>query len=274
MSREHFLQAIAAAGIELATEPRLVDGELERVRDRRDKAGSRNVWVVFYGHPVPAGAFGSWRTGESHTWRMKPPVGETRGQRAERRRQLEDMHRQRLQEQERVQASARARLASLIKAARPATDDHPYLKRKAAHAYGLLQLRDMLVIVARDASGTAHTAQFISPDGTKRFLTGGRIAGCYFSIGRPARCIFLVEGYCTGASVFEATGAGVAVCFSAGNLKPVALALRAKFPELRLVIAADNDAATPGNPGVTHAIEAAAAAGAVVAVPDFSGVQA
>ena len=43
-------------------------------------------------------------------------------------------------------------------------------------------------------------------------------------------------------------------------------------PTLRLVIAADNDAATPGNPGVAHAFDAAAAAGALVAVPDFGGL--
>ena len=41
---------------------------------------------------------------------------------------------------------------------------------------------------------------------------------------------------------------------------------------MRLVIAADNDAATPGNPGVAHAFDAAAAAGALVAVPDFGGL--
>lgn len=69
-----------------------------------------------------------------------------------------------------------------------------------------------------------------------------------------------------------ATGQAVAACFSCGNLKAVALALRAKFPTLRLVIAADNDAATPGNPGVAHAFAAAAAAGALVAVPDFGGL--
>ena len=222
---------------------------------------------------VAGGAFGSWRTGESHTWRGQTPVGETAKARAERRRQIEDMHRQRVAEQVRVQASARERVAKLTRAARPATDAHPYLVARAVHAYGILQLRDMLMIPARDTDGITHTAQFIGPDGQKRFLTGGRIEGCYFSIGRPVDCIYLCEGYSTAATVFDATGAAVAVCFSCGNLKAVALALRGKFPELRLVIAADNDAATPGNPGVRHAFEAAAAAGALVAVPDFEAVR-
>ena len=44
-------------------------------------------------------------------------------------------------------------------------------------------------------------------------------------------------------------GRAVAVCFSAGNLQPVATALRAKFPGLCLIVCADNDQ-SPGNPGV------------------------
>lgn len=265
-----FMAAMHQAGAGPSEPITLPEGELVRFHVEGDKRGSRNGWAVFYGS---VGRFGSWRTGLDQSWRARRPAGESPKERAERRRAIEAAHRLRQVEQQRVQAEARDRLAHLVRVARPATDDHPYLTSKGAHAYGILQLRNMLMIVARDTSGTAHTAQFIGPDGNKRFLTGGRIAGCYFSIGRPRRYIFLVEGYCTGASVFDATGAAVAVCFSAGNLKPVAMALRAKFPTMRLVIAADNDAATPGNPGVTHALEAAAAAGAVVAVPDFTGIQ-
>jgi len=198
-------------------------------------------------------------------------LAETARERALRRRQIEDRYRQQVAAQASMQASARERLAKLLRVARPANDAHPYLLARGVHAYGILQLRDMLMILARDTDGVAHTAQFIGPDGAKRFLTGGRIQGCYFAIGRPTDTIYLAEGYSTAATVFEATGAAVAACFSCGNLKAVALALRAKFPELRLVIAADNDAGTPGNPGVRHAFEAAAAAGALVAVPDFGG---
>jgi putative DNA primase/helicase len=33
------------------------------------------------------------------------------------------------------------------------------------------------------AEGKVCSLQFIGADGEKRFLTGGRVAGCYFSIG-------------------------------------------------------------------------------------------
>ncbi|MEJ8813380.1 toprim domain-containing protein [Variovorax ureilyticus] len=77
----------------------------------------------------------------------------------------------------------------------------------------------------------------------------------------------------------EATNDAVAVAFNSGNLEPVARALRAKYPSLPIVIAADDDHATrdpksgePMNPGLTAARAAAAAVGGLVAVPDFTGL--
>ncbi|MPN61615.1 DNA primase TraC [bioreactor metagenome] len=62
------------------------------------------------------------------------------------------------------------------------------------------------------------------------------------------------------------------MAFDAGNIKPVAQAIRRKFPALCLVICADNDTETAGNPGLTAAREAARAVRAALAVPMFSGV--
>lgn len=70
-----------------------------------------------------------------------------------------------------------------------------------------------------------------------------------------------------------ATGCAVAVAFNCGNLLAVARALRAKFPAVRLVLCADDDIRTPGNPGLTRAREAARAVGGFVAVPRFEGVR-
>lgn len=61
----------------------------------------------------------------------------------------------------------------------------------------------------------------------------------------------------------------MAVAFDASNLEPVALALHAKRPDLTLIICADDDYLTEGNPGITKATKAAAAVGGLVAVPDF-----
>ena len=268
------LQAMQMAGLAPAKALDLVpDGKLRRYRVEGDKSGSTNGWYVLHSHPILAGAFGSWKTGESHNWhevRAKPP---TQAERDALRKHLQATQAARVVEQGRVHAEAQAKAARLWGQARPATNAHPYLQRKRIGAIGIRQLRDMLLIPARDAAGTLHTLQFISPDGSTRFLSGGRIAGCYYAMGRPAGSLLLCEGYATAATVFQATGEATAVAFNAGNLPTVARALRAKFPRLRIVVCADNDAATPGNPGLTKATEAARAVGGFVAVPRFEGVR-
>jgi putative DNA primase/helicase len=125
-----------------------------------------------------------------------------------------------------------------------------------------------LAVPMRDGADL-HSLQFIGPEGDKRFLSGGRVSGCYLLIGKLDGTLCIVEGYATGASIHEAAGCAVAVAFNAGNLLPVARALRANFPNLRLIVCADDDASTPGNPGLSKAREAAQAMGALLAVPDF-----
>ncbi|WP_245616817.1 toprim domain-containing protein [Comamonas granuli] len=245
------------------------DGKLHRYRVRGDKPGSKNGWFVLHGHPVLAGAFGSWKTGESHNWREARDRPPTPQEREALRQVMRNAQAAREAEQVLVHEQARTRAAKLWGLARLADDAHPYLQRKQIRGFGVRQLNGALLVPARDAAGVLHTLQFIQADGSKRFLTGGRIQGCYYAMGRPGHRLLLAEGFATAATVFMATGEATACAFNAGNLLPVARALRAKFPHVRIVVAADDDSQTPGNPGVTKATEAARAVGGFVAVPRF-----
>ena len=62
----------------------------------------------------------------------------------------------------------------------------------------------------------------------------------------------------------------MAVAFDAGNLQPVAEALRASFPDADLLIAADDDHTTEGNPGASKAAHAAKAVGGRTVLPRFA----
>jgi putative DNA primase/helicase len=126
----------------------------------------------------------------------------------------------------------------------------------------------------RDTAGILHSLQTIAPDGSKMFMSGGRVKGCYFSIGKPRGALIICEGLATGASIHECTGHAVAVAFNAGNLESVAVALRTKYPALKIIIAADDDHQTPGNPGLTKATAAVQATGACLVVPVFKGTPA
>lgn len=150
----------------------------------------------------------------------------------------------------------------------PASDNHAYLARKNVKAHGIRVYDSSLVVPVREGS-TLHSLQFIAPNGEKRFLAGGQVAGGFYSIGRPKRVLCIAEGYATGASIYEATGYAVAIAFNAGNLLSVAQAFRAAFPDLRLIVCADDDANTPGNPGVAKAREVAVAVGGLLAMPAF-----
>ena len=111
--------------------------------------------------------------------------------------------------------------------------------------------------------------QTIAPDGTKLFLRGARKGGLFHVLGEPGDDLVIAEGFATAASTREATGLPVVIAFDAGNLKPVAKSIRAWLPLARIVIAADDDHATDGNPGLTKAQAAAELIGGNVAVPVF-----
>ncbi len=144
-----------------------------------------------------------------------------------------------------------------------------YLSAKNIKPYGIRQLGRLLLIPVRNINGVLHGLQFIMPDGTKRFKSGTAVTGCYHAIGKPNGRILIAEGYATGATLHEITGHAVACAFSAGNLKPVTVALREKYPDTVLVICADDDHFTEGNPGLTKATEAAKAIGGLLAIPRF-----
>ncbi len=188
----------------------------------------------------------------------------------ERARRAEQAMRQAELRQAREHAEAALRAREMLDSALPEIGQHAYLVNKRVGAHGIFSDGFQLLVPMRDADGKLWNAQRIDPRGNKRVLRGGRVTGLFHRIGRPVdQTLVICEGYATGATLHESTGHAVAVAFNAGNLKPVAMALRDRYPDFRLIIAADNDRHTSGNPGVTKANEAALAVGGRVAVPEF-----
>ncbi len=238
----------------LCTKDRVVpDGKLHRFHVESDKPGSKNGWYVFYEGCPAAGAFGSWKTGSKVTWCAKSDCDLSPAEREEYRRRMNAARTARETEERKRRAAARDRATVIWKAASLASDDHPYLVRKAVHNYGLRLHKGALVVPLRDSAGILHSLQFIDSDGKKRFLSDGRKSGCYFAIGHPRGSICIAEGYATAASIHEATSLPVAVAFDAGNLLSVAQTLRTKFLHMKIIICADDDNDTPGNPGLKFA---------------------
>lgn len=286
---DQFRVALAGRGILPPADIR-ADGKLHRC-DAEGKGGKGDAAYLLHLDGIPAGGFENHRDGLGwENWRADTGRTLTPTEEAEHRAKIEAARKQREAEQAGRYAEARER-AGLILATGHQPGKHPYLTKKRIQPHGVkliqvdraraiapslsLVLSGLLLVIPMRAEGVLHSVQFIDERGIKRPLTGGRVAGCYHAIGKieGAVALCVAEGYATGATIHEATGYPVAVAFSAGNLIAVAMAMRANFPGLPLILCADDDYATPGNPGLTKATEAARAVGGMVAVPDFGGVR-
>lgn len=268
------LDAMLAVGLAPAKAIELVaDGKLHRYRVEGDKAGSLNGWYVLHSGGTLAGAFGSWKTDERHTWRQAGSNPPTPAERAALRKHLQEAQAMRAASQTAQYQDAAKRAEALLRQSVAATDDHPYLRRKRAQAHGIRQKGNALLIPIRNACGEIQSIQYIHADGTKIFLRGGRTAGGFYLIGVVADVLLIAEGFATASTLHQATGHAVAVAFNCGNMPAVARALRAKFPASRIVVCADDDQQTPGNPGLTRAREAAKAVGGFLATPRFQGAR-
>jgi putative DNA primase/helicase len=86
--------------------------------------------------------------------------------------------------------------------------------------------------------------QTIGTAGDKRSLYGGGVADCYYGLAsKPSNVLLIAEGWATAASLHESTGYAVAISFGASNLEAVARGLRERYPDVRIVLAADRDLA-------------------------------
>ncbi len=271
---ENFRAAMHAAG--LAFDGQLIaDGKLHRFKSADDQ--NRNSWFVLFPacrNAPAAGAFGCWKLGVKETWceKRRESLTDAEWRTIREGWKLADDERQRTEAERHIKARKIA--AWILSRSRPARTLHRYLTRKAVKVFGdVREYRGALVLPLRDNDGELHSLQFIGADGKKRFLSGGRIAGCFFTLAdKPESPLAICEGYATGASIHEATGFAVVCSMNCGNLLAVSKALREKFPAREIIVCADHDQFTDGNPGVAKADEAAKTIHSKLAVPKFADV--
>lgn len=266
---EAFRSAMRAAGIEPPPEI-VADGKLKRFTVPGDRAKSENGFYVLHADEPIAGSFGSWKLGINETWCFQTGGTMSPEEKAKFAAKMAEARRQQEEERKRVHAECRAWCADAWAKAKEATNSNPYLQRKGVNAYGLRVLKDSLLVPVKDIGGTLHGLQFISPDGSKKFKTGTNKHGHFCTIGKAkGDTVVIAEGYATASSIHQATGHCVLVAFDSGNLKPVCEVVRAKRPGIKIIIAADNDQFSDGNPGLTKGTTAARAVGGFLAVPVF-----
>lgn len=290
---QEFCERAQARGLILPPGEVIGDGKLHRCDVEGGASGKGDGAYVLHLDGNPAGGFQNHRDGLG--WEnvsAKRQTTMTPAERAAWRTKIDEQRREREESERKEQAETRMRIAEVLEAQEQAASAHPYAKAKGISVEGRkirtyrgnkerggLKLDGSLMVplfsVAEPKGKLELTAaQFISPEGTKRFW--GSTDGAFFPIGKPSDGkLILCEGLATGLSLHEATGLAVFVALNCGNLETVGAMARARYgPDLELIYAADDDWRTkirgePVNPGLEAATAAAVATGGTVAVPEF-----
>ncbi len=277
---EQFRDAIQSAGL-IPPEVIEPDGKLHRFASN-GKHGDDAGWYALHGDGIPAGSFGDWRSGINQMWRADIGRNLSKEEEAADRARVSAMQTERKAEEQRRHKAAAAKATAIYGAGRrDEAAEHPYAVKKRVDLFSLVRRgawpqrgwEDTLLIPLYDVTGAITTLEAINPDDDKDFLIGGKKRGCFHPLGklRGAPVVLIGEGLASTAVGTDATDYPAAAAMDAGNLLPVAQAIRNKIAtDALIVFLADNDVRDDGrNPGIEAAQAAAQAVGGIVAVPEM-----
>ncbi len=266
---QEFKSKMVEAGL---TPPRDIvdDGNIHRF-STNNKSGDKAGWYLFNHNPIASGCFGDWRTGHFDHWCSKSSKEMSIAEWQQHKANLIKAKQQREEAQQQLhqEASIRAN-ENYQKASCP--EEHPYLISKRVRAYCAKQLGSRLVIPITNFEGEIRSLQFIDEKGNKKLLYGGAKKGNFVPITKleTPTYIMICEGFATGTTLAVTfPDRDVIAAIDANNLKAVAVLARKQWPDAQIMIFADDDCQTPGNPGLTKAREAALAAGIQYASPNW-----
>lgn len=249
-----FIHAMEMEGMK-PVEPiaqRLATGELIRFRCDGDGKDRQNGWAKLYLDERPAGAFGNYRLGISRKWKADSYQPLSPQERERLTREWAEAKQKRAEERARSEEQAALDAKEMWLAAGRAREDHAYVAKKRLDPQALRQNGDRLLIPMYDAEGRMWNLQRIAPDGSKRFLKGGRTEGlfCLISSEMLRGTICLGEGYSTMSAISRSTGLPSIVAFSAANLAAVARVWNLHRPDLNYIVCADDDPELVDNPHI------------------------
>lgn len=240
-------------------------------------SGDQSIQVVY---------FGCYKTGFNEVWR-----GDDSHLSEEAKKGLKALMRKAQATAEQAREEERIRVKALVQSLWPNFSDRgttEYLERKGINKlYGCkIDINDhgpFLLVPMYDIEGTLWNYQRICnvklSGGDKFMRSGGRVEGLFHCLTQifEEGTIYIAEGFATAASISIAlSDAATVICaFNAGNLSPVAKAIRSKYPKARIVLCADNDNwvfkpdGKQWNPGIEYARKAAGAIAGEMVYPRF-----
>jgi putative DNA primase/helicase len=244
-----------AAGLAEPPAPLRLDGKVVRFGPKKRQWYSLREIRTESGQFVVVGSFGDW-AGQTHRvavdWK-----GITEQERQQLRLQQAAQAERQAAERAELAALAHMRAAELWSVASK-TGKSDYLVRKGVEAEGCRFLRDGSIVIplisyALPREQALRGLQRIFADGTKMFTKGFDKVGSCLRLGMPAahEPILVCEGYATGLTLRMACAKRLAVfvALDCGNLAAVVPVLRKLYPSNPILVCADDDWKTVGNPG-------------------------
>jgi putative DNA primase/helicase len=277
-NRSLFIKAIRREGM---TPPDHIEpGKIYRFPGAGKPKGNKAGWCLLFADGL-GGVYGDYSSNLSKTWQAEKCNTFTPEERAAFKKQVEESRKQAEQERKKYQAERAIIARQIYEQANGNPTQHPYAIRKRLPLGDLVKhgawpqrnWSDALLFPIYSSDGVITSIQGINQDGTKDFLEGGRIKGCFYPIGKikdTTGQIFIGEGAATVAAVVHVMGGAGVVAFSAGNLEAVAQEIKRLAPDAEIFILADDDQKpdTTSNPGIEAAEKAALSIGAKMATPD------
>lgn len=261
-------------------------GRMTRVRVEGDR--EKRGWYMVHELPntsgdlLIVGSYGVWHGTDNGATKITISKADefTKDQRESLRRRLAEDRKQ----AQRMRAAEAARAADVARKAwarYALSGESEYLDRKGVRADpgARFTKAGSVVLPLMDAAGKIHGLQFIRTPAQaaeakrprKEFWPRGVVKkGHFHLVGVPGRVILVAEGYATALSLHMSTQLPVVVAFDAGNLAPVCAAVRKRYKAAKLLICADDDSFTDGNPGLTAASTAAMEVDGAVLKPAWS----
>ena len=124
----------------------------------------------------------------------------------------------------------------------PVVQGHPYLENKKVPISNAKINGEILEIPIIDVSGKTIGYQKIDAKGGKKFTQGMKQAGAFSVVGgKLGERAFITEGWADAVTVHLAVGEAVIFGLNANNVPKAIDAILEKKPDLKIVIAADND---------------------------------
>lgn len=247
----------------------IADGEIHRFSTNQ-KANDLAGWYVLHPNDIPAGSFGDWRTGFVSSWCAKSSDQMTFDDWRKHRLIMDSIFQKRNLARTQEQQEAAQRAVNIWREAKPASPRHTYLLKKKIAPFIARKCGRSLIVPITDFEGEIQSLQFIDRDGSKRLLWNGAKKGLFIPVNgliHPQR-LLICEGFATGATLASAyPDKCVIAAIDAGNLESVTVGARRRWPDSDILICADDDRLTQGNPGRTKARQAAIAAGVPFSTP-------